>query len=123
MNGIYYYLIAFIVIWILAFGLKNKLTNHGFEIQFPLIMWRTEKFKNFIKRMANLSPKFWKCSTSQLWKCISASAFSFGKVKYNHTEYHSVPKPYPRISALLHNSPFANRPVPRRHRLLPNWDG
>lgn len=45
MNGIYYYLIAFIVIWILAFGLKNKLTNHGFEIQFPLIMWRTEKFK------------------------------------------------------------------------------
>ncbi|WP_400215945.1 site-2 protease family protein [Methanobrevibacter smithii] len=60
MNGIYYYLIAFIVIWILAFGLKNKLTNHGFEIQFPLIMWRTEKFKNFIKRMANLSPKFWK---------------------------------------------------------------
>ena len=23
-------------------------------------MWRTEKFKNFIKRMANLSPKFWK---------------------------------------------------------------
>ena len=41
----------------------------------------------------------------------------------NHTEYHSVPKPYPRISALLHNSPFANRPVPRRHRLLPNWDG
>lgn len=60
MNGIYYYLIAFIVIWILAFGLKNKLTNHGFEIQFPLIMWRTEKFKNFIKRMANRSPKFWK---------------------------------------------------------------
>ena len=60
MNGIYYYLIAFIVIWILAFGLKSKLTNHGFEIQFPLIMWRTEKFKNFIKRMANLSPRFWK---------------------------------------------------------------
>ena len=60
MNGIYYYLIAFIVIWILAFGLKEKLTNHGFEINFPLIMWRTERFKNFIERMGNSYPRFWK---------------------------------------------------------------
>ena len=60
MNGIYYYLIAFIVIWILAFGLKEKLTNHGFEINFPLIMWRTERFKNFIEKMGNTYPRFWK---------------------------------------------------------------
>ena len=60
MNGIYYYLIAFIVIWVLAFGLKEKLTNHGFEIGFPIIMWRTEKFKNFIERIANRFPRFWK---------------------------------------------------------------
>ena len=61
MNGIYYYLIAFIVIWILAFGLKEKLNNHGFEINFPLIMWRTERFKNFIEKLANRFPRFWKC--------------------------------------------------------------
>ncbi len=60
MNGIYYYLVAFIVIWILAFGLKNKLTDKGFEINFPLIMWRTERFKNFIERVANRAPRFWK---------------------------------------------------------------
>ena len=60
MNGIYYYLIAFILIWILAFAFKNKLSNHGFEIDFPIIMWRTERFKGFIKRVADLSPRFWK---------------------------------------------------------------
>lgn len=60
MNGIYYYLIAFTLIWILALAFKNKLINHGFEIDFPLIMWKTERLRGFIKRIADISPRFWK---------------------------------------------------------------
>ena len=60
MNGIYYYLIAFIIIWVVALTFKNKLSNHGFEINFPIIMWRTKRLKGFIKKVANLSPRFWK---------------------------------------------------------------
>lgn len=60
MNGIYYYLIAFILIWVVALTFKNKLSNHGFEIDFPLIMWRTKRLKGLIKRIADLSPRFWK---------------------------------------------------------------
>ena len=60
MNGIYYYLIAFIIIWVVALTFKNKLTTHGFEIDFPIIMWRTERLRGFIKRISDLSPRFWK---------------------------------------------------------------
>ena len=60
MNGIYYYLIAFLLIWILALAFKNKLSNYGFEIDFPVIMWRTERLRGFIKRIADISPRFWK---------------------------------------------------------------
>lgn len=60
MNGIYYYLIAFAIIWILALTLKSKLTSHGFEIDFPVIMWRTEKLRGVISKITNFSPTFWK---------------------------------------------------------------
>ena len=60
MNGIYYYLIAFFIIWILALTLKSKLTNHGFEINFPVIMWKTDRLRGFISKISNFSPKFWK---------------------------------------------------------------
>ena len=60
MNGIYYYLIAFLIIWILSLTLKDKLSNHGFEIDFPIIMWRTERLRGLIKKISDLSPRFWK---------------------------------------------------------------
>ena len=60
MNGIYYYLIAFFIIWILALTLKSKLTNHGFEINFPIIMWKTDKLRGIISKISNFSPTFWK---------------------------------------------------------------
>ena len=60
MNGIYYYLIAFFIIWILALTLKSKLTNHGFEINFPVIMWRTDRLRGLISKISNFSPRFWK---------------------------------------------------------------
>lgn len=60
MNGIYYYLIAFFLIWILALTFRSKLTNHGFEIDFPVIMWKTEKLRGLISKISNFSPRFWK---------------------------------------------------------------
>ncbi|WP_296859436.1 site-2 protease family protein [uncultured Methanobrevibacter sp.] len=60
MNGIYYYLIAFAIIWVLSLVLKDKLVDHGFEINFPMIMWKTQKLRGFITRISNISPKFWR---------------------------------------------------------------
>ncbi|WP_405303310.1 site-2 protease family protein [Methanobrevibacter sp.] len=60
MNGIYYYLIAFFIIWILSLTLKDKLSNHGFEISFPIIMWKTDRLRGIISKISNFSPTFWK---------------------------------------------------------------
>ena len=60
MNGIYYYLIAFAVIWILVGIFRNKLSTYGVELNFPVIMWKTQKLRGLISRINNLSPKFWR---------------------------------------------------------------
>ena len=60
MNGIYYYVIAFILIWTIAIVFKNQLTDHGVEVNFPLLMWRTQRLRGFIDRLANRAPRFWK---------------------------------------------------------------
>ena len=60
MNGIWYYFIAFILIWIISLTFKKQLTNRGFEIEFPMIMWKTKRLRGFLNRIANLSPRFWK---------------------------------------------------------------
>ena len=60
MNGIYYYLIAFVIIWILVAVFHEKLSNHGVELNFPVIMWKTQKLRGLISKISNLSPKFWR---------------------------------------------------------------
>ena len=60
MNGIYYYLIAFVLIWAVSLIFKDKLSNHGVEINFPVLMWKTERLRGFISRINKLSPRFWK---------------------------------------------------------------
>ena len=60
MNGIYYYLIAFAVIWILSAVLHDRLERHGFEINFPVIMWKTQRLRGLISRISNFSPTFWR---------------------------------------------------------------
>ena len=60
MNGIYYYVIAFFIIWVVAAVFHSKLTNYGFEINFPTIMWKTQKLRGLITRISNLSPRFWR---------------------------------------------------------------
>ena len=60
MNGIYYYLIAFVVIWILVAVFHERLSTHGVELNFPVIMWKTKRLRGFISRISNISPKFWR---------------------------------------------------------------
>lgn len=60
MNGIYYYLIAFAVIWILSATLHDRLEKYGFEINFPVIMWKTQRLRGLISRISNFSPTFWR---------------------------------------------------------------
>ena len=60
MNGIYYYLIAFVIIWVLVAIFRERLSTHGVELNFPVIMWKTQKLRGLISRISNLSPKFWR---------------------------------------------------------------
>ena len=60
MNGIYYYLIAFAVIWILVGVFHEKLSTHGVDLNFPVIMWKTQRLRGLISRINNLSPRFWR---------------------------------------------------------------
>ena len=60
MNGIYYYLIAFVVIWVLVAIFHKKLSTHGVELDFPVIMWKTKRLRGLISGINNLSPKFWR---------------------------------------------------------------
>ncbi|WP_458454579.1 site-2 protease family protein [Methanobrevibacter sp.] len=60
MNGIYYYLIAFVIIWILVGLFHEKLSNYGVELNFPVIMWKTQRLRGLIFKINNLSPRFWR---------------------------------------------------------------
>ena len=60
MNGIYYYLIAFVIIWILVGIFHEKLSNYGVELNFPVIMWKTQRLRGLISRISNFSPTFWR---------------------------------------------------------------
>jgi membrane-associated protease RseP (regulator of RpoE activity) len=60
MNGIYYYLIAFAVIWILVAIFHNRLSDYGVELSFPTIMWKTQRLRGLISRISNFSPTFWR---------------------------------------------------------------
>lgn len=60
MNGIYYYLIAFICIWILALIFHDKLPDYGIEMNFPVLMWKTKRLRGLISRISNFSPRFWR---------------------------------------------------------------
>lgn len=60
MNGIWYYVISFILIWVIAIVFKDYLTDHGVEVNFPLLMWKTQRLRGFIDRLANRAPRFWR---------------------------------------------------------------
>ena len=60
MNGIWYYAIAFVVIWVVAIVFKKSLEKYGVEVTFPVLMWKTQRLRGFIDKIANLSKRFWK---------------------------------------------------------------
>ncbi len=60
MNAIYYYLIAFAVIWILVGIFHEKLSDYGVELNFPVIMWKTQRLRGLISGISNFSPTFWR---------------------------------------------------------------
>lgn len=60
MNTLWYYGIGFLIIWVVALLFKNKLGNHGVDVNFPTIMWKTKRLRGFIDRIANKFPRFWK---------------------------------------------------------------
>jgi membrane-associated protease RseP (regulator of RpoE activity) len=59
LNALWYYAIAFIIIWVLAFLFKDKLK---IDIEGPLLMRRTQRLRDFIDSVANRSPRFWRMS-------------------------------------------------------------
>ena len=59
LNALWYYVIAFVIIWILAFLFKDKLK---IDINGPLLMRRTKRLRGFIDSIANRSPRFWRWS-------------------------------------------------------------
>lgn len=56
MNTLWYYAIAFVVIWALALLFKDKLK---IDIEGPLLMRRTTKMRDLIDSIAQKSPRFW----------------------------------------------------------------
>jgi membrane-associated protease RseP (regulator of RpoE activity) len=60
MNGIWYYAIAFLIIWIVAIIFRKPLSSLGFEINPPTIMWKTKRLHGLIDKLANISKRFWK---------------------------------------------------------------
>ena len=61
MNALWFYAIAFIVIWVFAILFKDKLK---IDINGPLLMRRTLRMRDFIDSIAQKSPRFWKISMS-----------------------------------------------------------
>ena len=59
--AIWFYIIAFVVIWILALLFKDRLK---IDISGPLLMRKTTRMRDLIDSIAQKSPRFWKISMS-----------------------------------------------------------
>ena len=57
MNALWYYAIGFVIIWVLAYLLRNKL---NITMQGLVLMLKTEKLHDIIDKIAKKSPRFWK---------------------------------------------------------------
>ncbi|WP_432645028.1 site-2 protease family protein [Methanobrevibacter sp.] len=98
MNGIYYYLIAFVIIWILVAVLHEKLSSHGVEVNFPVIMWKTQRLRGLISKISNFSPTFWK------WYMNAGIVVAFGAMIFiTGTLISSLPSVFnaPAVSIII----------------------
>ena len=57
MNVLWYYAIAFMIIWVLAILFRKRLK---IDITGPLLMRRTQRLRDFIDSVANRSPRIWR---------------------------------------------------------------
>lgn len=57
LNALWYYAIAFVVIWVLAFLFKDKLK---IEMEGPIILRKTTRMRGFIDSVAQVNPKLWR---------------------------------------------------------------
>ncbi|BDZ67196.1 site-2 protease family protein [Methanobacterium ferruginis] len=59
MNVLWYYVIFFVSVYIVAILFRNKLKV---DVYGPILMRRTKKMRGWIDSIANLSPRFWRWS-------------------------------------------------------------
>lgn len=57
MNALWYYVIGFIIIWVLAFLLKGK---YNITVEGIVLMLKTERLHDIIDKIAKKAPRFWK---------------------------------------------------------------
>lgn len=57
MNALWYYVIGFIIVWVLAYLLKDK---YNITMDGIVLMLKTDKLKGLIDRIAKRCPRFWK---------------------------------------------------------------
>ena len=96
MNGIYYYFIAFALIWILVAVFHEKLSNHGVELNFPVIMWKTQRLRGLISKISNFSPTFWK------WFMNVGIVVAFGAMIFiTYTLLSSIPNAFETPTVLI----------------------
>ena len=57
LNVLWYYAIAFMIIWVLAILFRKRLK---IDITGPLLMRRTQRLRDFIDSVANRSPRIWR---------------------------------------------------------------
>jgi len=57
MNALWYYAIAFLIIWIIAIIFRDKLK---IDIKGPLLMRKTKRMRSFIDSVAQKNPRFWR---------------------------------------------------------------
>ena len=108
MNGIYYYFIAFALIWILVAVFHEKLSNHGVELNFPVIMWKTQRLRGLISKISNFSPTFWK------WFMNVGIVVAFGAMIFiTYTLLSSIPNAFetPTVSILIHGVDVPGSPI------------
>ena len=117
MNGIYYYLIAFVIIWILALTLRGRLEKFGVETNFPVIMWKTKRLRGLISRISNFSPTFWR------WFMNVGIVVSFGAMIFiTWTLISSIPSVFetPAVSIVIPGveMPGSSKYIPFAYGLL-----
>lgn len=57
MNALWYYAIGFVVVWIFAILFKDRF---NIDIDGPFILWKTQRLRGFIDRVAQSHPRFWR---------------------------------------------------------------